>query len=308
MISVLGRPPVLKSFAVYYGIDKVDQLKKFDLVIVSPLLNNKTIKELRKENVLVVGYVSISTIGNWEPWKEFVEEDMIIEKTELWKEVIVNTNDKRWQNIIINRVVPYLLSKGFDGVFFDNLDIVDIYPEFKKGIVRIIQEVREKYKNLFIVVNRGFSIVDDIAPYIDAILFECFATYYNFTAKRYEKWSGSDLEWILAISKRLKNLSEKYGFLVLALGYANLKDKRQLEEFMSYVNSLAKQFGFIPYITDIYLKEINLNYAKRSFKAKAEENIQEYYQLQCLILIILLILFLALAALTLRKRFKSLQT
>lgn len=301
-LPVEGKPPPIKSFVVYYGLDKAEQLERFDLVIVSPLLEEEVVRLLRDKGVLVTGYVSISTIGHWEPWRKFVSKDMIMGTEELWKETIVNVNDERWYEIILEKVIPCLLSKGFSGVFFDDLDIVDVYPQFKRGIVRIIKGVREQYENLIIIVNRGFSILDDIAPYIDGLLFECFGTYYNFTKRKYEMWSGDNLEWILSMSKKLKQFSEKYGFVVLALGYANLEDQKQLKEFMNYVNSLAKQFDFIPYVTDVYLEKVNLNYAKRFRIEKRDVHMLEMYYLVMIFLLALsIVIVLILKKNTLRR-------
>jgi len=293
-----GKPLPIKNFAVYYGQDKVKELEKFDLVIVSPLIENKTIELLKSKGVLVVGYVSISTVGNWEPWRKFVSEDMLIGTEELWNEAIVNVNDERWHRVVLEEIIPYLVLRGFSGVFFDNLDIVDDYPDFKHGIIKIIKEVKRQYKGFIIVVNRGFSILYEIAPYIDALLFECFGTYYDFTTEKYRKWSGDNLEWILKISKNVKEFSNKYGFLVLALGYADPRDEKQFKEYMDYVNSLAKQFDFIPYVTDVYLKEINLKYAKSLFQDKGRIPYTYYLTISMLSILLVVLLFILKRALS----------
>jgi len=43
----------------------------------------------------------------------------------------------------------------------------------------------------------------------------------------------------------------------LALAYADPSDEDVMEDYMSYVNSLAAEYGFIPYVVDI-----NLAYAR----------------------------------------------
>lgn len=67
----------LASFAVYYGdisASNINELSKFDLLILSPLVEEDYIKELKSKNVTVVGYLSLATIGGWEPWAEDVPD------------------------------------------------------------------------------------------------------------------------------------------------------------------------------------------------------------------------------------------
>ena len=93
----------------------------------------------------------------------------------------------------------------------------------------------------------GFCVLSRTASLIDAFLFEDFGTFYNFTFGRYEKLSGEELV----------ELRATYGFAILALAYADPSDEDVMEDYMSYVNSLAAEYGFIPYVADI-----NLAYAQ----------------------------------------------
>ncbi len=253
-IIQLSAMPQISSFAVYYGSDNFEKLKDYDLVILSPIaVSNKTLHMLEAADVIAVGYVSLATIGGWEPWAANVSNDMVVAENKVWSEKIVNVSDPRWKQVILNKAIPYLLSKGFKGVFFDNLDQVDVYPWMADAIVDIIKEVRARYPDLVIVVNRGFTIVDRIAPYIDAVLFECFGTYYDFSTGKYKKYTGDDLQWIKLQAEKLKALSKKYGFTVLALGYADPQNATQWEEYSKYVAQLASQYGFPTYMSNIYL-------------------------------------------------------
>ncbi len=254
ILIALSSGALFPSFAVYYGdITDPHVFKGYNLVIVSSLLNKSIVEELTSLDIVVAGYVSIATVGGWEPWAANVSDDMVLTKSDVWNEKVVNVSDPRWKQIILNEAIPYLLSKGFKGVFFDNLDQVDVYPWMADAMVDIIKEVRERYPSLVIVVNRGFTIVDRIAPYINAVLFECFGTYYDFSTGKYKKYTGSDLEWIKLQAERLKALSKKYGFTVLALGYANPQNATQWEEYSKYVAQLASQYGFPVYMSNVYL-------------------------------------------------------
>jgi len=250
----------VSTFAVYYGDDEVDKLALFDLAILSPMISGEAVEKLNSHNVVTVGYISIATIGGWEPWANLVSKDMVVGENPTWGEKIVNACSSKWLNIIVYNAIPYVLNKGFKGVFLDNLDVIDEYPYMKSSIVEIIRRIREANPNIVIIVNRGFSISKEIAPYIDAILFEDFGTHYDFSKNKYLKWTGSDYEWMVNTSKFLKRLSEEFKIKILALGYADLNNETMLKEYCEYVYSLALKYGFIPYVTNIHLNRVNTKY------------------------------------------------
>ncbi len=181
----------ISSFVVYYGDNRVEELRMFDLAILSPLLEEEIV-ELNNYGVITIGYVSLTTVGGWEPWAKNVSDDLVVGSYVEWREKTVNACDCRWEEILLDQAIPYILGKGFKGIFLDNLDMVDNYPFMKNCVRKIIRDIRRKYPSIIIVVNRGFAIVEDIAPYVDAVLFEDFGTYYDFSKKQYLKWSGSD--------------------------------------------------------------------------------------------------------------------
>jgi len=248
----------LASFAVYYGDvspSHVNELSKFNLLILSPLVEENYIKELKDKNVTVVGYLSLATIGGWEPWAEEVPDSIIIGHWETWNEKEVDFSSPQWRGIVLNKAIPYILSKGFDGVFLDNLDYVDKYPEKREAMVKLIKAIREKYPDIVIVANRGFSIAKEIAPHVDYILFEDFITYYDFNDKEYKIYQDTDLQWVLAQAEMLKKLKVK----VLALSYADLGNEKQVKEFSKLVCKYADEYGFEVYMADITLQKIGFN-------------------------------------------------
>ena len=175
----------------------------------------------------------------------------------------VNVSDPRWTVMIIDRAIPYLLNKGFDGVFLDNLDAVDWYawnlPDksegLKQGVIELVHKIREKYPEILIVVNRGFSIIDKVALYIDGMLFESFGTYYNFHEKKYMKFSGNDIEWIKVQYSRIESLAKNYEWeYVLLLGYADPDNSTMLAEHYEFMRELDGERPI--YIADKYLSEI----------------------------------------------------
>lgn len=225
-----------------------------DTLILSPLEENLSMVSMGVDSVL--GYMSLTTVGGWEPWAGNVTSDMIIGYTS-WGDAVVNVSDPRWVSIVLEEAVPYILFKGFSGVMLDNLDMVDAYPELYGGIVSLVQLIDEAYPNISIVVNRGFTVLPDIAGRIDGLLFEAYGSYYDFATSEYKPYTGQDLEWINNTLRATMQLAQEYGFKVLGLAYGD-PGQPSWEEILDTVCSLNEPYNNPVYITDVYLGTIGV--------------------------------------------------
>ncbi|MCD6521951.1 endo alpha-1,4 polygalactosaminidase [Candidatus Calescamantes bacterium] len=264
LVPAISHSHNISNFAVYYGKDSIARLSQYDLVILQSYnFTPQEIKEIKKKGTKVLLYLSIGETpvlekgrgngpGGYAGWYLDKNGDDFPDKSLTWNTYYVNPGNKEWRKKILEEKIPALLQKGADGVFLDNLDTVDIYPTIKQGFITLIREIRRKFPQIFIVVNRGFTIVEEIAPYIDGVLFECFTTHYDFLTKSYKIWEGEDLKWAEEVGRLLQKLKDKYGFIVFTLDYA-LKEDKALRD---YILQRARKFGFIPYISTLHLLEI----------------------------------------------------
>ena len=258
LFIILSLPLSSASFAVYYGqIAPTDlgKLNKFGILIIPPTVDPQYVSFLSNTST-VVGYLSLATVGGWEPWANDLPGDIVMGSNGRWSEEIIDFSSPEWRSIILNRAIPYILSRGFDGVFLDNVDYVDVYPTKKEAMVELIRAIREHYPRMTIIVNRGFSIKEEIAPYVDYFLLEDFVSYYNFSTKRYEIFSKNDLEWEFGELKKLQTLHVS----LLALSYVDLNNKTQIEEFSKIICSYAEEYNVSEvYLTDVSLQRIGIN-------------------------------------------------
>jgi uncharacterized protein (TIGR01370 family) len=232
---------------------------------------NATYVSHLSEHHVVVGYLSLATIGGWEPWAKDVPESLIIGHNGEWGEAIVNFSSSEWKKIVLNKAIPYILSKGYTGVFLDNVDYVDLYPEKKQAMVNLIRAIRERYPKIVIIVNRGFSVANEIAPYVNYVLFEDFVTYYSFSTKRYEIYNKGDLKWEFEQIKRLHALKVP----VLALSYVDLSNDSQVRKFSRIVCSYAKEYNVSGvYMADVSLQRIGINPCEKSIEPSEEATVK----------------------------------
>jgi len=251
-------PLASADFAVYYGgigPSEYSRMDDFDVIILSPTVDDNYVSRLSSGH-RVLGYISLATIGGWEPWAKDVPKALIIGRNDNWNEKVVDFSSPEWKRIILDEAIPYILSRGFNGIFLDNLDYVELYPDKKEAMVDLVRAIRRRYPGVTIAVNRGFSIIEEVAPYVDYVLFEDFVTHYNFSSGRYEVFDEDDLRWEFNQIERLESL----GVPVLALSYANLSDESQAREFSKLVCKYAEEYNVSGvYLTDLSLQRMGLN-------------------------------------------------
>lgn len=181
----------------------LEKLKRFDVAAIEPYSfpNQDFVLELEKAGTQTLAYVSIGEADNerryWADWRpgERTPDNPSISRTTVtasdpmfigvdpgWEgSYFVDASNPKWQDIMINQEIPYILWLGggrFDGLMLDLVDVVDDYQDkpgedrMRKGMVDLIKAIHEKYPNLLLVPNRGFGILSEMVPYIDAFKFE----------------------------------------------------------------------------------------------------------------------------------------
>lgn len=233
----------IKSFAVYYGTNRAfaEKLSEFDLAIVQPnTVSFRQLQALKAKGVRVVAYLSIgeaegSMVGLPKSWVLGTNPD--------WGSKRMDANQSGWRETVF-KWAKDILDIGFDGLFLDTVDTVDVFPKTKGGMIGIIQGLRQRFPDAVLVQNRGFAVLPQTAPLVDAVMFEDFSTLYDFRTESYNRRHG-DPGVLLPYSKR--------GLTVLALDYA-LPTQTDL---INRAYSRARQYGFVPYVTTIGLNELS---------------------------------------------------
>jgi hypothetical protein len=132
---------------------------------------------------------------------------------------------------------------------------VDLYPESKDSMIKLIQAIRSAYPDIKIVQNRGFTVIDKTAPCVDAVMFESFSSSYSFRDKSYDKADLESLEWTDAVAEKINTIRKEHPFIVLALDYAS-PDRVDL---IKYFQKRSSKYNFLSYVTTISLNEVSYN-------------------------------------------------
>src|SRR5574338_837176 len=130
----------IESYVVYYGRGRADELARFDLAIVQPdTLTPDEIEALHREGTLVISYLSI---GEAEPEREWYVDGRVDPSWERgtnpnWGSIYIDANQSGWQDLMVELAGEFL-SRGYDGLFLDTIDTVDLFAETTGGMVRVI--------------------------------------------------------------------------------------------------------------------------------------------------------------------------
>lgn len=252
------RLPKIKSWLCFYGSELPEDTPRYDLYIFSNKFfpDFSAIKKKRKKTK-VVGYISVGEITVENPsFDKIRDEKILIDENKNWPgSYRANIADDKWQNYLLDEVVPEILGRGFDGLFLDTIDTAQYLEIDKKmrgqiqGAVNLIKKMREKFPDIVIILNGGLFMIDQVGKEIDAVVVEDVYTLYDFETKEYRlatpEWTRERMIPLLKFQKRFKKP-------VLSLDYLPENDEKAIK----MVKNNAKRDGFVPYISDIHLQKI----------------------------------------------------
>lgn len=244
------------------NIEKI--LPKYDMLILDPD-NHPDFKHTRQD-ALIIGYISIGEAEGYRKYWKSIEKDknLVIKENENWKEnYYVDVTSEKWHKIILDEVIPDIVKQGFDGLFLDTIDTVDVieekysikYPNARKGMIDLIKKIRKKYPYLIIISNNGLTVMDDIQNSLDGVLVESLFGTYESDANNASKIKYVEIPDNIAQEKVQKlqaiknNYKDKFIFVI---DYAEQKNKGYRE----YLAKKIKKHDFSPYIAERELDNI----------------------------------------------------
>lgn len=183
----LQRFAAVRNYAVFYGTGHTRELASYDMVIVEPAgQSEQTLTQLREAGTLVLAYVSITEIPEYDPLYSLLKpQDFLsvngkpIENAD-FNNRVANLNSQNWINLLLHRMGRYLRNQKYDGLFFDTISNVEwpilpagIRAEQQAAVVALLQRLRKLYPGHIMVQNNGLeSLCMDTATYLDGLCWE----------------------------------------------------------------------------------------------------------------------------------------
>lgn len=243
---------------VYNENASLNNIKKFDLAILDADAH-PDLAELKKSNTILIGYVSLGEVGEYRwYWKLIYDKPWVLDKNPNWGGHMIDVRSLEWHNFVIEKIIPKIMDQGFDGIFLDTIDNAEYlekyypkknYPNAQESMVTLIRALRKNFPSIYIIVNRGFSILDKIGPVIDGVVAETIFSSFDFKTSRYRLLTLAEYSTNL---KLLYDAKRKFNFAVFTLDYSNPKNKANIRKIIKK----SRDHGFIPYISTINLDSI----------------------------------------------------
>lgn len=159
------------DYGVFLNADasSLEQLKKYDLIVIDAQYFNKSDIELLHQNgTKVYTYLNIGSIENFREYYTSYEK-LTIGRYEHWdEEKWVDVADPDWQKFM-KQLSQELFEKGVDGFFIDNCDVYYYAPRESifEGLTAILQNIMTFDKA--VIINGGDTYVTEYRERYGAI-------------------------------------------------------------------------------------------------------------------------------------------
>ena len=203
-----------------------------------------------------LGYLSVGEAEEFRSfWPEAKGRPFVLDPNPDWPESrYIDIRSAEWRKLLLDRVVPGIFAKGYDGLFLDTLDSAE-FLEWKdpvrfKGSLdaaeSFIKALRKRHPQKLIVTNNALPLLPRLAGAIDGALVEDLYTHYDFKTKSYGPMDKAEMERKESV---LKAFREKTGLPVFVILYALPAQK----EMTARALEQCRKAGFYPYVATVDL-------------------------------------------------------
>lgn len=159
----------LKPFGVYYGTGRLRSLSAYATVVVHPgQYSQEDIEWLQAGGTRVLAYVSLGEDNGPEaPWH-------LETRNTVWNTRHVRLTDPGWQRHLHEQIQA--CTPLYGGFLLDTLEVVDVRPEARSEMLCLLRNIRRWAPHAYLLANRGFSLMPELARLMNGVLIESFST------------------------------------------------------------------------------------------------------------------------------------
>jgi endo-alpha-1,4-polygalactosaminidase (GH114 family) len=224
---------------------------RFDLVVVDG--ESATAKQVaairRASGGLVLAYLDAGTIEDYRSWYG-AAKPFRLDYWGDWGEWYANVNAGGFRSLILRRVAPGMLSKGFDGLFLDNTDMTETHPAQKPGMRALVAGLSRlaRARGKLLMAQNGAGVNWPLRRFYDGMNFEDVSFSYSFDRHAYFRRRAA------AVAQARKNIRRylNAGLKVTATDY--LAANKPKDTRIAVRNACSA--GALPYVSDINLRRI----------------------------------------------------
>lgn len=246
----VGSDLVGNSLAIYYGANPpAAELSQFDRLVLEPdNIDATEFSELTEHGAVAYAYLSVGEVGPTRAYAAQIKEEWVLGKNDVWNSKVLDLSNVAVVEFLMRRI-DALVNAGYAGLFLDTMDSYQIYaktPEQKiqqeAAIGAFVQQVTQRHAGIKLISNRGFEVLGQTGPFLEAIAAESLFSSWDNTAQRYVDVPESDRQWLLG---KLNSAKAQFGLDVIAIEYMPPERREEARQVASSVVDL----GFIPWVS-----------------------------------------------------------
>lgn len=238
-----------RAIAFFYGPrPPAALLRQFDRVVLEPdNVQPGELPGITAAGARAYAYLSIGEVGPERAGFETLEPAAVLGRNTGWNSAVMDLSAESWISHVLNRS-DELRAAGYDGLFLDTMDSFNLAAETKAAraeqaaaLARLIVRLAQRHPDMKLIANRGFEVIDRIAPHLEAVAAESLYARWNNHDQRYQSVPAADREWLLA---RLGEVRERHGLDVIAIDYVPPAERARARE----VASAIARHGIVPWV------------------------------------------------------------
>jgi uncharacterized protein (TIGR01370 family) len=260
LIGLSGWTAVRPRWVVYYSDQaQVEEFRNFGLVVLDSD-RHPPLGPLSADGKTLLGYISLGEIEQQRPEFQAVKTEGILagENPQWPGAYYVDLRDRRWRRLVIEQMAPRILASGFQGIFLDTLDsAVELerrYPDKYRGMTTaaasLVKALRAAFPHITIMMNRGYGLLPDVAPFIDILLGESVYSTYDSGRKTYRLLPANEYQAQVRLLKDAKRKNTR--LRICTLDYWDPADLEGIRR----IYRQERSSGFEPYVATIGLDRI----------------------------------------------------
>lgn len=244
-----------ESVAFFYGANPPAlELSQFEWVVLEPghPTSDGAAAQLRARGSRALAYVSVGEVSRASPLHGQLRRAWVLGENASWGSVVMDPANEAWREALLSSF-DALVARGYDGFFLDTLDShLALADAGTRGAERLraqaamISELRRRHPRALVMVNRGFELLEQIAPRIDAVAVESVLHRWRADGG-YEPVPEREQAWMLEALERVRG----HGLPIVAIDYVAPRERSLARGVAARLGAL----GMIPWVTN---REVNL--------------------------------------------------
>lgn len=210
-----------ESFGIVYSKITLGEVEGYDLLIVEPYFYSKDeVATFQAKGIKVVAYLSLGEVNESRKYFEEFKKIGFKGKNENHGSYYTDLTNSKIKDTFIYKIVPELLSYGYDGLFLDTIDAVSPYTirrEMKGDMVELVKSISQRNPSTILIQNAGFFILEETSKIVTAIAVEDVASGYNFETDEYLVKSEQKFQERIEF---INNLHQTYNIPFLIIDFA----------------------------------------------------------------------------------------